>query len=65
MGFSEQEYQDFLFHLAEGVVVVHKTYGQGVVTAIDDSNITIWFDEIEKSFNLKILFQKKLLTLEG
>ncbi|MBR5597121.1 MAG: ATP-dependent helicase [Lachnospiraceae bacterium] len=63
--FSEQEYQEFLFHLAEGVVVVHKTYGQGVVTAIDDSNATILFDEMEKSFNLKILFQKKLLMLEG
>ncbi len=59
--FNEEEYNSFVYNLAEGVGVIHKKYGQGVITAMDDSNVTIMFDDIEKEFNMKILFLNKLI----
>ena len=59
--FNEEEYTAFVYHLAEGVIVTHKKYGPGVITAMDDSNVTILFDDIEKIFNMKMLFQNKLI----
>ena len=61
--FSEEEFQKYVFHLAEGVAVTHKKYGQGVITAMDENNVTILFDAMEKTFNLKILFHNGLLGL--
>lgn len=59
--FSEKEFQEFQHGLAEGVVVKHIKYGQGVVTAMDESNVTVLFGEVEKTFNLKIVFKKGML----
>lgn len=59
--FNEAEYNAFVYNLAEGLIVTHKKYGKGVITSIDDSNVTILFDNIEKVFNMKILFRNKLI----
>ena len=61
--FSEEEFNRFVYNLAEGVIVSHKKYGQGVVTDMDDTNITIMFDDEVKIFNLKILFQNNILEI--
>ena len=59
--FSQEQFQRFVNDLGEGVVVKHKKYGQGVVTAMDETNVTILFDDQEKVFNLRVLFSKQLL----
>lgn len=59
--FSERAYEDFLSHLADGMVVTHKKNGPGVIVAMDDTNVTIMFSDVEKTFNLKILFTNKLI----
>ena len=61
--FSEEEFNRFVYNLAEGVIVSHKKYGQGVVTDMDDTNIAIMFDDEVKIFNLKILFQNNILEI--
>ena len=61
--FNEAEYNAFVDNLAEGLIVTHKKYGEGVITAIDDSNVTILFDDVEKIFNMKILFGNKLIII--
>lgn len=61
--FNEEEYKVFMDGLAEGVAVTHKRYGTGVVTAIDDMNVTILFEDGQKTFNLKVLFGNKLIRL--
>ena len=61
--FSKEEYQKYVSNLAEGLLVAHKKYGQGVITAMDEDNVTIMFGEMEKSFNLKILFKNGLLGI--
>jgi len=61
--FNEEEYNAFVYHLAEGVAVIHKKYGQGVIIAMDDSNVTILFGDIKKTFNTRILWQKQLITI--
>ena len=58
---AEEEFQKYVSNLAIGLLVTHKKYGQGVVVAMDKSNVTILFGEIEKSFNLKILFLNRLI----
>ena len=47
--------------LAEGVVVTHKKYGEGVITAMDDKNAIIMFGNEMKAFNLRVLFQNQLI----
>ena len=43
------------------ISVTHRKYGSGVITAMDDTNVTILFDDIEKVFDMKVLFQNKLI----
>ena len=59
--FNEEEYKVFMDGLAEGVAVTHKRYGAGVVTAMDDMNVTILFEDGQKTFNLKVLFGNRLI----
>lgn len=59
--FDETEYKVFVDQLAEGVVVTHKKYGEGVITAMDDRNVIIMFGDVLKAFNLRVLFQNQLL----
>ena len=61
--FSEEEFQKYVSNLAEGLLVIHKKYGQGVISEMDDSNVTIVFENMEKSFNLKVLFNNGLLGI--
>ena len=60
--YSEEEFQKYVSDLAEGLLVIHKKYGPGVITSMDENNVTILFGEQEKSFHLKILFQNRLLV---
>lgn len=61
--FSEEEYKKFVFNLSEGLIVVHKKLGQGVITAMDETNVTILFGDVEKTFNLRVLFSNKLMEV--
>ena len=61
--FSEEEYKKFVFNLSEGLIVVHKKLGQGVFTAMDETNVTILFGDVEKTFNLRVLFSNKLMEV--
>ena len=61
---DEKELHIFAAGLAEGTAVTHKSYGHGVITETDGTYVKILFDgaEAEKAFNLKVLFQNRLLT---
>lgn len=59
--YSEAEYQTFVDSLAEGLVVSHKKFGEGVIVAMDDNNAAIQFGDVMKQFNIRILFQNGLL----
>ena len=48
--FSEEEYNKFVYNLAEGVIVSHKKYGQGVVTNMDETTIRM-LEDAEKFYN--------------
>lgn len=61
--FAEEEFKGFLYNLAEGVIVSHRKYGQGVVTDMDDTNVAIMFGDDVKIFNLRILFQNNILQI--
>jgi DNA helicase-2/ATP-dependent DNA helicase PcrA len=62
--FSEEEYKQFVINLAEGVIVSHKKYGRGVIVAMDETNVTILFDnETQKKFSMELLFKNKLLKI--
>ena len=63
--FDEEGFQTFIDNLAEGLVVAHKKYGEGVITNIDDTDITIEFGDILRFFNLRILFKNKLLDVDS
>ena len=52
---SESEFQAFMEQLAEGVVVTHKKFGQGVVTELNEKKIRIDFDGEVKTFNSRVL----------
>ena len=60
--FSGKDFQEFKFQLAEGVVVTHAKYGQGVVTAMNESHVTVLFEEMERTFDLRILYRNGVLV---
>jgi DNA helicase-2/ATP-dependent DNA helicase PcrA len=61
---SDKDYMKFVNDLAEGLIVSHKKYGQGVIVSMDEANVTILFDtEIQKKFNMELLFRNNLLQI--
>ena len=61
--FDEELYNAFVYLLAVGVKVTHKKYGQGVISAVDETNVKILFDDMEKIFNKKLLFQNGMISI--
>ena len=61
LGCYNKNNKAFVDNLAEGVVVTHKKYGSGVIIAMEDNNATILFEDTEKVFNMRVLFQNKLI----
>ena len=64
-GLDEAKYDEFVCSLAEGVKVWHKRYGEGVVSVKGDRDVIIVFEEGLKAFDLKVLFEQKLIQLES
>lgn len=62
--YTDAEYQTFVDGLAEGLVVTHKKFGEGVVVTMDDKNVTIQFGQTVKQFNIRIIFQNGLLKVK-
>lgn len=57
-----RSYEEFCASLAEGLVVGHRKYGEGVVTQLTEEYVTIAFDDdMEKKFLLRTLYDKDLL----
>lgn len=52
---SDSEFQAFMEQLAEGVVVTHKKFGQGVVVELNEKKIRIDFDGEVKTFSSRVL----------
>ena len=62
--FSEEEYNAFCNSLGEGIGVVHKKFGRGVISEMAEDYVTIRFDETEKKFLLRVLFGSGMLRVE-
>lgn len=58
----EKHYEEFVSQLSEGLVVTHKKHGQGVIVAMDETYVTILFEDVEKRFQLRVLFANRLLS---
>lgn len=61
--FDENEYRRFIESLGEGVILEHKSFGQGVVKELGQNKVTITFDAGDKVFALKTLFQTGAITI--
>lgn len=61
---DEREYEKFCDSLGEGVLVIHKMCGKGVVTSVNRKRVVIEFEDgTQSSFALIYLFKKNLLQL--
>ncbi|MDO4619422.1 MAG: ATP-dependent helicase [Lachnospiraceae bacterium] len=60
--FSESAYQKFAEGLDVGLVVRHKSFGDGVITGMDGELLEIRFGEKTKKMNSRILFGRGLLS---
>ena len=60
---SDSEFQKFMEQLAEGVVVTHKIFGQGVVVELNEKKIRIDFDGKVKTFSSWVLAGSRMLRL--
>ena len=56
-------YLEFCRELGEGVIVEHKTFGEGVITSMDDATVTILFGDQVKKLGLPLIYQKALLWI--
>ena len=61
--FPEEAYARFKDSLTEGQVVRHKNLGNGYISRMDDSRVTILFGDQERTFDLRFLFMKDLLDV--
>lgn len=62
--FSREEFQRFCDGLGEGLIVIHKNFGEGVVVDVGEKQTTIQFADKRRRFELSILFQNNLLKWE-
>ena len=62
--FSEEAFAQFCEALGEGLIVVHKKFGKGVVAEMEENWVIIRFEERERRFELKTLFENNLLELQ-
>ena len=51
----------FCASLGEGVMVEHQSFGIGVVLAMNQDQVTVKFGEVQKTFLLRILYERNLL----
>ncbi|HAK43129.1 MAG TPA: hypothetical protein DCM59_11105, partial [Clostridium sp.] len=47
-----------------GTDVLHKFYGRGIITLLDESNISIKFSDLERKFDFDILISNGLMDIE-
>ena len=59
----DSEFQKFMDQLAEGMVVTHKIFGQGVVVELNEKKIRIDFDGEVKTFSSRVLAGSGMLRL--
>ena len=60
---SDTAYQAFLEQLGVGMVVEHKSFGEGVITGMPKGKIRITFEEGTKSFQARALAESGMLKL--
>ena len=60
---SDSEFQKFMDQLAEGMVVTHKIFGQGVVVELNEKKIRVDFDGEVKTFSIRVLAGSGMLRL--
>ncbi len=59
--FSAGTFAQFCEALGEGLIVVHKKFGKGVITEMEKNWVMIRFEERERRFELRTLFENGLL----
>ncbi len=62
---AEEKYRRLVDELGIGLIVVHKKFGEGVVTAMDGNNVSIRFGDTERKLNLRIIAGSGLLRTGG
>lgn len=62
--FSQADFQQFCNELGEGLIVIHKNFGEGVIVDVGERQTTIQFEDKQRRFELSILYQNHLLTWE-
>ena len=60
--FDDDGYFRFVLGLGEGLSVRHAKYGEGVIAKIGSGKVSILFDDKMRTFSLRVLYKKKLLT---
>lgn len=60
--FSQEEYEAFCDSLGEGIGVLHKKFGQGVVAEMSGNYVIIHFGDTIRKFSLRILYESDALV---
>lgn len=61
--FSSEEFKKFLDAIGDGLIVKHKKLGEGVVVEMQGDKVLIQFDDGERLFGLKALYEYDLLQI--
>ena len=51
------------YGLKIGETVYHRTYGEGIISEINDDKITIKFLDEQRSFSLRVLMENNLIII--
>lgn len=61
--FSSEEFKKFIDTIGDGLIVKHKKLGEGVVVEVKGDKVLIQFDDGERLFGLKALYEYDLLQI--
>lgn len=63
--FSQAEYEAFCDSIGEGIGVIHKTFGHGIVAEMEGDWIIVQFADTRRKLLLPILFSNGILKVES
>lgn len=62
--FAQSEYDAFCDSLGEGIGVIHKKFGHGIVSEMSEEYVTVQFEDTSRKMMLRILFENEILQAE-
>lgn len=60
--FSQEKFEEYCSSIGEGLIIQHKKLGEGMIAEVQGDKVVIQFEDEQKVFGLKTLYEYNLLS---